>query len=184
MSQEHNLGELSASDIARRIGAGAAEPHTSIGERVGAIRAMPPERVRAMPPEPVRPPPPAPVRPPAALPMPARLDAFPVRIASQRIDPQPVQPVSEHEALEPPSAPVFQLSETRRRLIRDTAATLVGVSAVILIALAVAPPPPEGGVLKATATPPAAAERTNAVEATTPEPTGTSASAPSPTPTP
>ena len=159
MSQEHGPEELSAEDIAHRIGPVPAVRAKGIAERVGAIRAVPPE--------PVRPP-----APPAV--------AFPTRIATQRLEPWPAKPGSELQPVNPLPRSVIDLPGPRHRLIRDTAATLAGLSAVVLIVLAVAPPSPDGGVLGVTGTPSVATE--SASQTGSLEPTATPTPEPTPTP--
>jgi len=154
MSQELDPGELgpeelSAEDIARRI---------------GAIRVLPTE--------------PSPSPPSAAEAYRARLIAVQRTLSKRAVQgSEPLLPV------EPPAVNQVAVStahspEPRVRLIRDSAATLVGLSAVALIVIAVWPPSPSGGVLSATATP--SRPSVTATTPSTPEPTPT----PTPEPTP
>lgn len=190
MIQERGLGDLSAEDIARRIGAAPAGRAKSIGERLGAIRVLPPEPVRASPqavtvspirigtqrPEQRSQ---EPVRHPAPL-----ASAFPMRIATQRSEPGPVKPATDLPPLNPAPPWVIDLPGPRRRLIRDTAATLAGLSAVVLIVLAVMPPSHDGGVLGVTGSPAVAAESASTSQTGSMEPTALPTPGPSPTPDP
>lgn len=141
MSQERDPAELSAKEIANRIGAIEALPHGS-------------------PPPPVS----------AADAYHARLVAVQRALSQRTVKPTEPPPVGQ-VSLQTTSYP-----EPRVRLIRDSAATLVGFAAVALIVIAVWPPSPNGGVLGATATPTGLSA--TATAPSTPEPT------PTPTPKP
>ena len=158
MSQDLCPEELSAEDIAHRI---------------GAVRPAQPERAR---PEPVQP---EPVRPVAPV-----VRVYPTRIAQQRPESLPVTVAERPDPLrvDRVSMPVSRPPEPRVRLIRDTAATLVGLSAVALIVIAVWPPSSGGGVLGVKGT--AASATARPTPEPTPEPTATPTPDPTPTPAP
>jgi hypothetical protein len=143
MSQERGPGELSAEEIAQKIGA------------VHAVPAQPPPVTTA--------------------------DAYRARlIAAQRGTTRSSVPLPEHVPEQPIPTAADRPPEPRRTLLRDTATTLLGLSAVALIVLAVWPPSPTGGVLGATATPSSPSPAATASPTPTPEPTPTLGPTPSP----
>ena len=146
MSQEREPGRaLRQGDRPAHRALRAAEPHTSIGERrwrdQGAAtpnrsgranqsgrpnRSIRPNRSPARTGQPARTdPPPQPGSDARADPSASAARPFPARLAAQRIDTPAVVPVREPDILGPQPARIVELSEPRRRLIRDTAATLV-----------------------------------------------------------
>jgi hypothetical protein len=162
MSQEHEPGELSAEEIAHRIGPASAPqpdqaPWTLYPPTTVTPGANPPSSFSPLP------------RRPIAAVTSATMVAAGIQAALPPVDRPP---------------------DPRSRLVRDTAATLLGLSAVALIVLAVWPPAPDAGVLRAIGVPAATSaptavptgERTPAAEPTS-EPTPTLVPTPEPSKT-